>query len=596
MSDAQSHWAELLLATLAAAGVQDAVISPGSRSTPLVWAACQIPELRRHAIIDERSAGFYALGQARVSGRPSLLICTSGTAASHYFPAVIEARLSGVPLIVLSADRPFELQQCGAPQTIDQTRLFGSYAAYHEIGTPLLDRGAARALERLAWQVFATAVEPPRGPVHLNFRAKKPLEPQPLEPAAPVERSRSTGPAAPRWVPAPPAPVAPEALSALADRLSASRCPLLVLGALPLQDSPSSELVLRFAAASGAIICPESVSQLRFRLDGEHPQVSICDSYDWLLASAALLRRAAPDFVLQLGAAPLSANLGHLLENADALELWIGAEVGWPDPSHRAAHLVRARPTQLLLALCHALEARPARALSTEQRLWRAANARARAVVAARLEQGFGEPEAVRALSDALPPASILVVGNSLPPRLLDRYCPAAQRQLRVLSQRGASGIDGVLAGALGAASQADAPTTLLCGDISFLHDVGSLWAARSEHTHAARASHPLVIVVLNNGGGRIFDQLPMAKQAGEAQRFWTTPHDLRLRGAAELYGLAYWQVRERADLSAALHAAYARPQVSLVEVVVDPASAATRLQQLGADLERHWAEVLADP
>ena len=601
MSDAQSRWAEQLLATLAAAGVRDAVISPGSRSTPLVWAACQIPELRRHAIIDERSAGFFALGQARVSGRPSLLICTSGTAASHYFPAVIEARLSGVPLIVLSADRPFELQQCGAQQTIDQTRLFGTYAPYHEIGTPLVERGATRALERLAWQAFATAVEPPRGPVHLNFRAKKPLEPQPLEErpresAAPAQGSRASRLTSPRWLPAPPAPVAPAALEALTERLSASRCPLLVLGALPLQESPSSELVLRFALASGAIVCPESVSQLRFRLDPAHPQASICDSYDWLLASNRLLQRAAPDFVLQLGGAPLSTSLGRLLEDSDALELWIGAEVGWPDPSHRAARMVRARPTELLLALCHALEARPPRAVSAEQRLWRAANARARAVVTAQLEQGFGEPEAVRALCDALPPASILMLGNSLPPRLLDRYCPAAPRQLRVLSQRGASGIDGLLAGALGAASQADAATTLLCGDISFLHDVGSLWAARSEHTHAARASYPLVIVVLNNGGGRIFDQLPMAKQAGEAQCFWTTPHDLRLRGAAELYGLAYWQVRERADLRAALHAAYARAQVSLIEIVVDPDSAATRLQQLGSELERHWAEILAEP
>jgi 2-succinyl-5-enolpyruvyl-6-hydroxy-3-cyclohexene-1-carboxylate synthase len=595
VSDAQSLWAERLLATLAAAGVCDAVISPGSRSTPLVWAACQIPQLRRHAIIDERSAGFYALGQARVSGRPSLLICTSGTAPSHYLPAVIEARLSGVPLIVLSADRPFELQHCGAQQTIDQTRLFGSYADYHEIGTPISERSATLALERLAWQAFAAASEPPRGPVHLNFRARKPLEPQPLEAAAPPARSPGTAPATPRWLPAPPAAVAPEALSLLTERLSASRCPLLVLGALPLQESPSSELVLRFAAASGAIVCPESVSQLRFRLDPEHPHASICDSYDWLLASARLARRAAPDLVLQLGSAPLSTNLGRLLEDSQALELWIAAETGWPDPSQRAAHVVRARPGELLLALCLALEARPRRAVSPEQRLWRAANARARAVVTARLQQGFGEPEAVRALGDALPPGSILVVGNSLPPRLLDRYCPAAPRQLRVLSQRGASGIDGLLAGALGAASQADAPTTLLCGDISFLHDVGSLWAARSEHTHATRPPHPVVMVVLNNGGGRIFDQLPMAKQAGDTQHFWTTPHDLRLRGAAELYGLAYWQVRERADLSAALHAAYARPQVSLVEVVVDPESAATRLRQLGAELEQHWTELLGE-
>jgi len=593
VSDAQSHWAELLLTTLVEAGVRDAVISPGSRSTPLVWAACQIPTLRRYAIIDERSAGFYALGQARVSGRPSVLICTSGTAPSHYFPALIEARQSGVPLIVLSADRPFEQQHCGAQQTIDQAHLFGGYAAYHEIGTPLSDRAATLGLERLAWQAVATAVEAPRGPVHLNFRARKPLEPRVTERAANVARA-ATGAPRPRWTPAPPSRPAPEDIRELVDRLRASRCPLLVCGALALQESPSPELVRRFAAASGVVVCPESVSQLRFALDPEADQISVCDSYDWLLASPPLLERAAPDFVLQLGAAPLSAQLARLLEDSDGLELWIAAEVGWPDPSHQCARIVRARPAELLLELSRELEGRPCRELSREQRLWRSASARARAVVAARLEHGFGEPEAVRALCAALPVASLLVVGNSLPPRLIDRYCPAAARQIRVLSQRGASGIDGLLAGALGSASQADAPTTLLCGDISFLHDVGSLWAASSERTHGPAWQHAVVLAVLNNGGGRIFDQLPMAKRAGEDQRYWTTPHDLRLRGAAELYGLPYWQVHEQDELEAALAAGYARPGVSLLEIVVDPHSAGARLQQLAAELESHWLEVLA--
>jgi 2-succinyl-5-enolpyruvyl-6-hydroxy-3-cyclohexene-1-carboxylate synthase len=591
VSDAQSHWAELLLTTLVEAGVRDAVISPGSRSTPLVWAACQIPALRRHAIIDERSAAFYALGQARASGRPSVLICTSGTAPSHYFPALIEARQSGVPLIVLSADRPFEQQHCGAQQTIDQAHLFGGYAVYHEIGTPLLDRGATRGLERLAWQAVASAVEAPRGPVHLNFRARKPLEPE--QRAARAER---LGPSArrPRWTPAPPAPPAPEDILELAQRLRASRCPLLVCGALSLQECPSAELVLQFAAVSGALVCPESVSQLRFQLAPDAAGVSVCDSYDWLLASAPLLQRAAPDFVLQLGGAPLSTLLARLLEDSDGLELWIAAEAGWPDPSHQSAHIVRARPAELLLALSRELERQPRREPSIQQRLWRSASARARAVVAARLEQGFGEPEAVSVLCAALPAASLLVLGNSLPPRLLDRYCPAAARQIAVLSQRGASGIDGLLAGALGAASQVATPTTLLCGDISFLHDVGSLWAASPERTHGPALEHAVVLVVLNNGGGRIFDQLPMAKRAGEDQRYWTTPHDLRLRGAAELYGLPYWQVRERQELQAALAAAYARSDVSLVEIVVDPHSAAARVQQLGLELEPHWAEVLA--
>jgi len=594
VSAAQSDWAERLLATLAEAGVRDVIISPGSRSTPLVWAACQNPALRRHAIIDERGAGFFALGQARLSGTPSLLICTSGSAPSHYYPALIEARLSGVPLLVLSADRPFELQQCGAQQTIDQARLFGSYAGYHELGTPVSDRAATRALERIAWQAVAETLEPPRGPVHLNFRAKKPLEPALAEHGSPkpVAEASATRRKLVRWRPAASAPPLRADVDELVERWRASRCPLLICGALSPGESPSPELVARFARASGAIVCAESVSQLRFGLDPETTGALICDRYEWLLASASLLQRAAPDFLLQVGGMPLSTNLGRLLESSDQCELWIGAEQGWPDPAHHSARIVRARPTQLLLALCEALEAHPAPELTAERRLWREANARARQLVSARLERAFGEPEAVAALCEALPSGSILMLGNSLPPRLVDRYARAGARPIRVLSQRGASGIDGLVAGTLGSASIAQAPITLLCGDISFLHDVGSLWAARPERTHGGRWSHAIVLVVINNGGGRIFDQLPMAQQAGPDQRFWTTPHELELRHAAELYGVAYRRAQTRAELGEALQAAYARPEVSLLEVVVEAHSAAERLQELTGELAAEWARL----
>jgi 2-succinyl-5-enolpyruvyl-6-hydroxy-3-cyclohexene-1-carboxylate synthase len=592
MSTAQSEWAERLLATLAEAGVRDVIISPGSRSTPLVWAACQNPALRLHAIIDERSAGFFALGQARLSGKPSLLICTSGSAPSHYFPALIEARSSGIPLLVLSADRPFELQQCGAQQTIEQSRLFGSYAGYHELGTPVSDRVAVRSLERIAWQAVAETLEPPRGPVHLNFRAKKPLEP------TSAERSSPRHGAAPRqvvrWRPAPPAAPLRADVDELVERLRASRCPLLLCGALSPFESPSPELVARFARASGAAVCAESVSQLRFGLDPGASGALICDAYEWLLASPPLLQRAAPDVLLQIGGTPLSTNLSRLLESAEQRELWICAELGWPDPAHHSARIVRARPTELLGALCEALEAHALPEPTPERGLWRHAQTRARELISARLERSFGEPEAVHAACEGLPPGSILMLGNSLPPRLVDRYAPARARSIRVLSQRGASGIDGLVAGTLGSGSLADAPTTLLCGDISFLHDVGSLWAARAERTHGASWSQPLVLVVINNGGGRIFDQLPMAKLAGSDQRFWTTPHQLELRHAAELYGLPYRRAQARADLAEALQAAYACPGVSLLEVVVGPNSAAERLQQLTGELEAELGRVIA--
>jgi 2-succinyl-5-enolpyruvyl-6-hydroxy-3-cyclohexene-1-carboxylate synthase len=391
-----------------------------------------------------------------------------------------------------------------------------------------------------------------------------------------------------------PRAIAPEDVAELVQGLTESACPLLICGALSLQDSPRAELVHRFAESSGSIVCPESVSQLRFQLDAGQGGAVVCDAYEWLLQSPQLSRPLAPDFALQLGAAPLSAALGRLLGDSESLDYSICAESGWPDPLHNSARIVRGRPNELLEALCRALEGRP-RPVSAARRLWQRAGVWARQLVAEQLELDFGEPEAVASVAEALPPGSMLALGNSLPPRLVDRYCPAAARGIRVVSQRGASGIDGLVAGALGSASQALTPTTLLLGDISFLHDVGALWAASAERIRTERPRQPLVVVVINNGGGRIFEQLPIAERPGVQHDFWITPHALELRGAAQLYGLGFWQARDRAQLRAALAQAYDRTEVSLIEVVVEPHSAVTRSRQLATVIERRAGEVLTE-
>lgn len=583
MSDPQSQWAQILLGSLVDAGIRDVIISPGSRSTPLVWAATHDARVRCHCIIDERSAGFFALGQARVSGTPSLVLCTSGTAASNYYPAVIEARESGVPLVVLSADRPFELQHCGAHQTIDQTRLFGGYASYHELGTPVVERDALLGLRRMARQAVAASLEAPRGAAHLNFRAKKPLEPRPGGPV-PVELLELPQPGPVRRMTQGPAPAD---LDWLLSTLDESDCPLLICGAASIQSSASAQLVRRFVELTGCVVCPESVSQLRFQLSVDVERGVLCDVYDWLLGCAALRPQLAPDFALQLGASPVSSSLERLIQGGPSdLTYAICAESGWPDPLHGSAHVLRSSAAGLLAAACAALESRPRSRQSVRSRLWASATGEARAAVRAHLAQSFSEASAAATVCDCLPDDSVFAVGNSLPPRLLDRYCPAADRGIRICSQRGASGIEGAIAGALGAASLAGAPTTLLVGDISFLHDVGSLWAARAEHTHAPALAHPVVIVVLNNAGGRIFEQLPIASHPDVSLHFWTTPHALHLKAAADLYKLAFAQARDASELTLALRAAYARREVSLVEIVVDPGSAMQSLRTLTAELE----------
>jgi 2-succinyl-5-enolpyruvyl-6-hydroxy-3-cyclohexene-1-carboxylate synthase len=577
-----------LLQSLVDAGVRSAVISPGSRSTPLVWAASQTRGLACHCLIDERSAGFFALGQARISGLPSLLVCTSGSALANYFPAVIEARESGLPLIVLSADRPFELSHVSAHQTIDQTRLFGAYAPYHELGTPVAEREALLGVRRAAWQAVRRSLDAPRGAVHLNFRAKKPLEPSsepasialpPLTPRAPLARVERM-------------PVSAGDIDSLLGLLDRSQSPLLVCGAQALHDAPNPELVARYVELTGSVACLETVSQQRLSAVSPGPRGLICDSYDWLLGDAPLSRALAPDFVLQLGATPVSAALERLLSNPTApVECAICAESGWPDPVHQSAAVLRARSTDLLEAACTALERRP-RPARPRLSLWREAQAIARETIARHTAERFGEAAAVVEVCATLPHGSVLAVGNSLPPRLLDRYVAASARGVLVCCQRGASGIEGAVAGALGAASQADAAVTLLLGDISFLHDIGSLWAALPSRTQAAAHVQPIVLVVLNNAGGRIFEQLPIAREPRAPLALWTTPHEMRLGAAAELYGISYAEARDRPTLRAALAAAHARSGVSLIEVGVEPDNAARSQADVGAALAPRWAQL----
>jgi 2-succinyl-5-enolpyruvyl-6-hydroxy-3-cyclohexene-1-carboxylate synthase len=580
--DPQTEWAYRLIASLVEAGVRQAVISPGSRSTPLTWAALETPGLECRCLIDERSAGFFALGQARISGLPTLLVCTSGTAAANYYPAVIEAAQCGLPLIVLSADRPFELMDCGAQQTIDQTRLFGEYASFRELGAATTSGAGLLALRRTARQAVERSLSRAPGPVHLNFRASKPLEPQ-------GSGAQITLPSPGHW----PTATAPllnprEAdVEVLARALEASEQTLVLAGATTARERASSEILAPFLSRSGAVLVPEATSQLRFALPEGLPRAQVCDAFDWIVGDAALLPELEPDFILQLGDSPLSTGVQQFLaERRERVPLCVVAAHGWPDPVHQSAHVLRADVNPLLEAVTQRLGARERRATAllgaASDVVWRTLDER--------LAHGFGEAIAVRTLWAMLPEGSVLAVGNSLPPRHLDRYCPAASRSIRVCSQRGAAGIEGGIAGALGAASVAGAPTTLLVGDVAALHDIGSLWAADPARTHGGALAQPVVIVVLNNGGGRIFEELPVARRGRELLRFWTTPHGLELEPAARLYGIGYARASTRVELQSALSAAYAYASVSLIEIVVQPDDARRTQLALQQDLARRFA------
>lgn len=585
-----TEWSRLLLGTLARAGIEHVVLSPGSRSTPFTWAALSEPKLRCHSIWDERVAAFFALGQARLTGKPSLLVCTSGTAAANYYPAVIEASLANVPLLVLSADRPFELQHSAAPQAIDQLKLFGDSArAFFELGTPDAAPSALSGLVRSLGHAVHAAQGVRPGPVHLNARARKPLEPvneedgASLELRAQVDALLLRGPTVARGA------TLHGDVTNLARACAQTARGVILVGPHAAHELDAAPALLRLAQITGFPLLVEATSQLRFggeRLEG----VLCCDGFDWLLRSPRLQGALRPELILSFGGTPTSGAYERLLNGGYAGQRFVIADSGFPDPHGLASELVSASSAQAARATSRALEHTRLDHEAERERYrhaWREANLEAWRAVERELSRAsasLSEPLAVRTVMEQLPSPCTLMLGNSLPIREVDAYVPSGACHVRVLSQRGANGIDGLISGAAGAASvsASNDATVLLLGDVSFMHDVGGLAAARD-------LEGALAIVVIDNGGGRIFEQLPMFERfrgRADTARFWLTPPNADLSHAAALYGHRYTRVERATDIPEAVQRATRERGVHVVHVVVDGASAREAELRVRAALE----------
>ena len=570
-------WAGALVDELARAGVRHFCVCPGSRSAPLAAALAALrrerADVRLWPQIDERAAAFFALGLAKAARAPAALVCTSGTAAANFLPAVVEASLAGVPLVVLTADRPPEAREWGTAQTIDQLRLFGPHARWFaELPPPEPSEALLRHVRAVAARAAALAGGRPPGPVHLNVPFREPLEPERSAADAAAlgvvgdlvahGRGEARG-----WTRAETPPARPDA--ALVERLAAriASTPNGVIAAGPLDAGPGlGAAVARLARAAGWPLVAEPTSQLR---RGAHVAgAPVIAGYDLFLRNAALAESLAPALVLRLGAPLTSKALANwLARHADA-ELWLADPAGrFADPTHRAAEIVRAEPELLCGALADALERTRHRADSRWSTELAAADARARTSLArglARDDRLLGV-RAVAELAEALPPGAALFVSNSLPVRDVDAVFAVSPAPLHVFANRGANGIDGIVSTALGVAAGGTAPLVLLTGDLALLHDLGGLAAAKRHGLSAA-------IVVLSNDGGGIFSQLPIAKH-GEAVDFealFATPHGLDFAHAAALFGASHARATSVEAFRVALKDALASPGLYLVEVPFD--------------------------
>jgi 2-succinyl-5-enolpyruvyl-6-hydroxy-3-cyclohexene-1-carboxylate synthase len=562
-----------LFQELARSGVKDVCLCPGSRSTPLAVAVVNTPELRCWTHIDERAAAFFALGLAKAGRAPVALVCTSGTAAANFLPAVVEAHHSDVPLLLLTADRPPELRAWGAGQTIDQLHLYGRHVRWFaEVAVPEPGGDALRYARALACRAVAESVGAPAGPVHLNLPLREPLEPRRVSGDVPRDlRERDAlaaegrGERAYTEVATGVRQPEPNTVAALAEIVNAH--PRGVIACGPMDVSPGgAAAIARLGQRAGWPILADPTSQLR---RGPHvADAPILASADLLLRDETFAADHAPEVVLRIGATPTSKALrlwtehhrpGHLIGiDPDGL---------WNDPSHLFSSLLRFDPAALCAAVCDALGAAmsgPPNAwledfLRSDQRATRALQRLARD------ESALLEPRAVLELSECLPDGALLYVSNSMPVRDLDAFLPAATQPLRVLCNRGANGIDGVVSSALGAAAAGRSRVVLLTGDLAFAHDLTGLLAARGR-------SLPATLVVINNDGGGIFSYLPIAAY-GEAVRFeenFRTPLGVDFAPAVRSFGARFTRVGSWEHFRAALKESFAGSDTAVIEVPVD--------------------------
>ena len=576
----QTEWSRLLAHTLKDAGIRLVVASPGSRSTPIL-AAVLSAGLEIIDVIDERAAAFVALGHGRATGRPAAVLCTSGTAPAHWLPAVIEASLVEVPMVLVSADRPTELSLCGAAQTVDQVKLFGGHVRFFaDTGNPETDESALAGLRRVVAQAVAASLGPQPGPVHLNVRAKKPLEPR--EPATRAEHVlRATVDAVlARPVVTARAKVSADAseLDALATRLRSAERVLFVAG--PIAPRCDVAPILALVDRTHAVLAAESTSQLRFLASAAR-----LDGLDAWLAAGLFTEEAAPDLVVELGGVPTSGAYERWVARAQPTRVVLGVP-RYVDPHASAAQIVLGDPGALAQALLERLDPRePSGASVSFRDELRRLDAVGRRF-AADVSRAWGEPAIARVVASSLPDGSRLVIGNSLPIRMLDRY---ASRELRagalsVLHQRGANGIDGLLAQSAGAVMGDPRPTLALVGDLTFLHDVGSLTVAR-------RSTSPLVVVIVDNAGGRIFEGLPVARDAAWMMPHMVTSEAIDHEALARAFGLAYARVETSESLAQAIAHGIVQPGLTLVHAVVEPHAVRAHEAELARAHAAHLAE-----
>ena len=525
-----SLWTSVAVETLNKLGLQTAILCPGSRSTPLTFAFATHPNIEALPILDERSAAFFALGCAKRQHRPVAIVCTSGTAGANFYPAVIEAYESGIPLLVFTADRPPELRDCAAGQAIDQQKLYGGFVKHYcELAVPMADASMLAYLRQTLVSGWGRAIAPTPGPIHFNCPFRDPLPPLPDDSTQSLQST---------WDESqffssvrPPSPVVEQTQPVPVEEWQACQHGLIIAGShQSVYPQGYAQTVSNLSRLLGWPVLPEGLSPLRnYQCLNER----LISAYDVILRASERSTALVPEQVIQLGSLPTSKVLRQWLQ-VHQPKRWIVGPQKNLDPLHGPAQSLLTTLDYLVSALKEEKKESVSIAENRYTQQWLACEKSVRQVIDNTLatETALVESKVVWLLAQYLPEDTPLFIANSMPVRDVEYFWPPGDRKIQPVFSRGANGIDGTLSTAMGLAHH-NFPTVLLTGDLAFLHDTNGL-------LNATKLAGHLTVVVINNNGGGIFEMLPIAEFEAVFEPYFATPQSVELFSLCKAYGVEH--------------------------------------------------------
>lgn len=561
-------WSKIFIDQLVAFGVQNACISPGSRSTPLTYALSINRKIKSYIHTDERSSGFFALGLAKSTNKPVLVVTTSGTAVAELYPSIIEAYQQRTPLIICTADRPPELIGTGANQTINQHNIFKNHIRwFRDLGLPSVSNVGFYYLQKVAIKAFRISLFEDRGPVHLNFPFRKPLEPfsytdeinkkmLQLKPQRSIGNKLQHQNAVNGLV---------KSIEKLSDELINTEKGIIIAGPMEYDREVISR-IKKLSALLGYPIFADGLSQLRYGISKNDK--SVITNFNSILNSERFLEEHNPDIIIQFGRTPTSSFIESFLEGTNAARYLINSYGDKFDPTRNARAILGFEPKLFCDRLISNLKGKKIiRHKSDWMKNFLEAEELSEKIKLKILGRAKfpNELSIINEIIKLVPSGSNIFIGNSSPVRDFDNFGMINSKKLAIYFNRGASGIDGVTSTALGIAASKK-PTILITGDLSFLHDLNALVSAVKYYV-------PLCILIINNNGGGIFESLPIAEKVKKFREFFVTPHNLELEGIVKSFGVNYQLIQNRSRLIHNLNYSLNKKITSVLEVQTNAAA-----------------------